>query len=132
MRNFFFGLLVLYGAYYYVSRQFEFGDTLNYATKNKDKQWAGPVQYYVGLVYYQRSDYPKAQDAFSKMLEQHPTDYHAARALVLLGDAAEFNRDWRGAGDALKRYLDEYPTGKDAELVRGRYDMLKYQHGNEL
>ncbi len=131
MRAFVIGVLVIYGAYYYVSRKFEFQSTFTYAQKHKDARWAGPVQYYVGLV-YQRSDYPKAQESFSKMLEEHPTDYHAPRALVMLGDSAEYNRDWKVAADALSRYIEQYPNGKDIELVRQRLDLLKYQHGNEL
>lgn len=132
MRTFLIIVLALWGAYYYGSRHFDFHDTLVSAAKHKDAKWSGPIDYYVGLTYYERSDYPRAQEAFTQLLQDHPTDYHMAHALVMLGDAAEYNRDWPTAQDALTRYIDQYPNGHDIELVRGRLDMLRYQHGNEL
>lgn len=132
MRTFLVVVALLYGGYYYVSRHYEFHDTLVYAQKHKTARWSGPVEYYVGLVYYQRSDYPKAQEAFTQLLTDHPTDYNLSRALVMLGDSAEYNRDWQAASDALNKYVQDYPNGHDIELVRGRIDMLRYRHGNEI
>ncbi len=132
MRTFLIVILLLYAVYYYGSRHFEFHETLAYAEQHKGAAWSGPVQYYVGMVYYQRSDYPKAQEAFTQMLQDHPTDYHAPRALVMLDDAAEWNHDFPAASDALQRYIEQFPNGKDIQLVRDRLDMLRYKHGNEI
>ena len=121
--------LVLYGLYYYVSRRFEFHDTLAYAQKHSGAVWSAPTEYYVGLVYYQRSEYPKAQEAFSQLLKDHPTDYHAPRALILLSDSAEYNRDWDAARAALSQYIENYPDGRDVRLAKQRLELVNYKHG---
>ena len=121
-------VLGLYGAYYYANKHFEFHDTLVYAQKHPEKSWSGPVQYYVGLIYYQRSDYPKAQEAFSTLLLGNTTAYHAPRALMMLGDAAQYTRDWETAKDAHARYIEAFPNGNDIELAKSRLEMLRYQH----
>lgn len=121
----------LYGAYYYASRHFEFHDTLVYAQKNPQEKWSPAVEYYVGMAYYQRADYPKAQEAFTQLLTAHPTAYaYLPKTLIRLSDAAEYNRDWDTAKQALSQYLEQFPEGKDAEMARKRLELLKYRHGS--
>ena len=121
-------ILALYGAYFYAGKHFQFDDTLSYAQKHPDKSWSGPVQYYVGLVYYQRSDYPKAQAAFNQLLTGNTTAYNAQRGLIMLADSAENTREYDVAKDALSRYIEAFPNGKDLELAKQRLDLLKYHH----
>lgn len=123
-------LLGVYGAYYYVTKHFEFHDTLVYAKKNHSAQWAPAVEYYVGMAYYQRTDYPKAQEAFTQLLTEHPTAYaYLPKTLIRLSDAAEYNRDWDTAKRALAQYLEQFPEEKDVELAKKRLELLKYRHG---
>ena len=121
-------VLGLYGAYYYVSKHYEFHDTLVYAQKHPGEKWASPVQYYVGVIYYQRAEYPEAQEAFSKLLENDPTGYYSPNAYLKLDDSAQYNRDWDTAKSALERYIENYPDGKKIELAKSRLDMLRYRH----
>ncbi|MDE2038933.1 MAG: outer membrane protein assembly factor BamD [Elusimicrobia bacterium] len=120
--------LLLYGAYYYGSRRYALHDALTYAQKNPQSKLSAPVEYYFGVIYYQRSDYRKAQKAFTSLLEQHPTDYYVEKALMPLEDCAENDMDWDAAKAASRRYLDDYPSGPYAELARRRLDMLNYRH----
>ena len=128
MNRFLIVVLALYGGYYYASKRYEFHDTLIYAQKHPNKAWSGPVQYYIGLAYYQRTDYPKAQEAFTKLLELDPTGYYTPKVLIHLDDVAQYNRDWDTAKAALSRYIEEYPAGKKIELAKQRLDMLRYRH----
>ena len=128
MKKTVFILLALYGAWYYASRHFEFHDTLTYAKKNPQARWAPAVDYYVGLVYYQRAQYDKAQEALTQLLTDYPTCQYAASALVHLDDAAEYSHDWEVARSALKRYVEEYPHEGDIEVMRKRLELLNYQH----
>jgi outer membrane protein assembly factor BamD (BamD/ComL family) len=120
---------LLYGVYHYVSRKFEFHDTLVHAHKHKSAGWSAPVEYYVGLVYYQRAEYGKAQEAFTMFREDHPEDSHMPRALVMLGDAAEYTQDWDVARAALAQYIEKYPAGRDIALVKSRLELVNYKHG---
>ena len=128
MKNLFWILLACYGLYYYASKHFEFDDTLKYAKTNKQSTMSAPIDYYVGMVYYQRTEYAKARDAFNQLLEDHPTDQRVPRALVMLDDSAEYLHDWDTAKVSLQRYVDEYPSGKDIELVKKRLELVKYSH----
>ncbi|OGR87932.1 MAG: hypothetical protein A3J74_08985 [Elusimicrobia bacterium RIFCSPHIGHO2_02_FULL_57_9] len=128
MKRYIFFVLALYGAYYYYSRHFNFNRTLEYAQKNQKSMLAQPIRYYGGLAYYQSSQYPKAQEAFSQLLKDHPTGYYTMKALFYLEDTAELNRDWPAARQALERYVEEFPDGKHAELMRKRLEILNYQH----
>lgn len=128
MKTIFWILLILYGAYYYVSKKFEFHDTLDYAQKHPEQKNSPAIEYYVGMVYYQRSDYKNAQAAWGALLEQHPTDYYVEKALIDYSESAQYNFDWETSKAALQKYLDDYPNGKKAELARQKLDMVKYNH----
>ena len=129
MKYFVLTFCLLYGVYYYVSRHFEFHDTLVHAHTRKDAGWSGSVDYYVGLVYYQRGEYAKAQEALTQLKDDHPEDSNIPRGLVMLADAAEYTQDWEVARAALSQYIEKYPNGRDIVLVKGRLDMLNYKHG---
>ena len=121
-------VLALAGGYYYVSRHFEFNDTLVYAKKHPESRYAPAIDYYVGTIYYQRENYGKAQEAFTQLLTDFPTTQYAPTALERLSDAAEYNGDWQTAKDSLQRYVEEYPNGKDMQVVQKRLELLKYHH----
>ena len=118
----------MYGAYYYATQHINLSDPLVYARAHKNADWAPALDYYVGFYYYQRSEFPKAQQAFTQLLADYPTGQYAAKGLYLLGDSADNNHDWETAKATLTRYLDEYPGGAEVNVVRKRLDILKYQH----
>lgn len=129
MRTYTIIVLTILGCYYYVSRKVKLEEPLAYAAKYKDKSWAPAADYYIGLAYYQRSDYPNAQIAFTQLLTDHATSQYAPRGLMFLADAAEGTNDWDSAKAAMVRYLDEYPEGKDKDRAAKKLEMLRYKHG---
>ena len=121
-------VLALYGAYWYVAKHYEFHDTLVYAQKHPDSMWAQPADYYVGLVYYQRTDYAKAEEAFTQLLTDFPKGSYEESGLFYLEDSAEEARDYEVARARLQQYIDDFPNGKNIEVMRKRLELLNYHH----
>ena len=113
-----------YGAYWYASRHYDFDQTLAYAKKNTAKEWSPAVEYYVGLAYYHRAEFPKAQEAFTQLLTDHATSHYAPKALVRQSEVAMENRDWATAKMAVDQFLQDYPDRPEARLVEKRKELL--------
>ena len=120
MKKLYLFVLAASGVWWYASHRFNFADALRYAQKNPSASWAPAVEYSVGLVYYQRADYPKAQETFTQLLTDFPTGPYEARALLRLSEAAQENRDFPTAKESLDRYLEEFPNGPDRQLAESR------------
>ena len=117
----------MYGTYWYASNHFNFADTLVYARKHPQTSWAPAVDYYVGLVYYQRSEYPKAQEAFTQLLTDYSTGAYTAKGLFHLASAAAENRDYEVARKSLQRFIEEFPDHKDKRDAELRLEYIKYK-----
>ncbi|MDD5304837.1 MAG: tetratricopeptide repeat protein [Elusimicrobia bacterium] len=127
MKKWIFVFAVLYGTYWYASRHYNFSDTLIYAKKNPQASWAPAVDYYVGLVYYQRAEYPKSQEAFTQLLTDYSTGPYTAKGLLRLSSAAEENRDYEVARQSLQRFLEEFPDHKDRRVAEQRLEYIKFK-----
>lgn len=129
MKKYLLAVALLYGVCHYGAKYLKFDDTLKYAKQNKASDWAQPTDYYVGVIYYQRSEYPKAQEAFTQLLTDFPTGQYAARGLIMLSDAAQYNRDYETAKASLVRYIEEFPEGQDIVIAKKNLELIRYQHG---
>ncbi|MBI4677473.1 MAG: tetratricopeptide repeat protein [Elusimicrobia bacterium] len=101
---------------------------LNVAQKHPDPEWSPRLEYWVAMVYYQKSDYGKSQEVFNRLLTDYPTTYYAPKALIRLSLSAQENRDWETAKDALARYVERFPEGKDSSMAKATLDKLKFEH----
>ena len=127
MKKILFVFAVLYGTYWYASSRFNFADTLVYAKKNQYASWSQRTYYYVGLVYYQRAEYAKSQDAFTQLVTDFSTGPYVARGLIRLSQVAEENRDWPVARQSLERFIEEFPDHKDKPSAIQRLDLIKFK-----
>lgn len=127
MKKWIFAVAVLYGTYWYASRHFNFADTLVYAKKHPQASWAPAADYYVGMVYYQRADYPKAQEAFTQLLTDYSTGPYTARGLQRLAVVAQENRDYELARQSLQRFVDEFPDHRDRQNAEKRLEVIKFR-----
>lgn len=127
MKKLIFIVAVLYGTYWYASTRFNFADTLVYAKKNRQASWAPAADYYIGLVYYQRAEYPKAQEAFTQLLTDFSTGPYTAKGLIRLASAAEENRDYEVARQSLQRFIEEFPDHKDKGVAEKRLELIKFK-----
>lgn len=124
MKKFYAFVLIVGGIWWYATHRFNFSDAMTYAQKHPAASWAPAVEYSVGLVYYQRADYQKAQDAFTQLLTDFPTGQYEARGLMRLSEAAEQNRDFTTAKESVERYLQEFPDGPDAQTAERRKELF--------
>jgi outer membrane protein assembly factor BamD (BamD/ComL family) len=127
LKKLIFVIAVLYGTYWYASSRFNFADTLVYARKNPQAKWAPATDYYVGLVYYQRAEYAKSQEAFTQLLTDYTTGPYTARGLLRLSSAAEENRDYVVARQSLERFLEEFPDHEDKRVAEQKLEMIKFK-----
>lgn len=127
MKKFVIFFAILYGIYWYASEKFSFEGTLAYAHNNQHKKWAPAAEYYVGLVYYQRAEYPKAQEAFTMLLTDFSTGTYTASGLWRLASAAEENRDYETARQSLTRLLEEFPDYKERKAAERKLEYIKFK-----
>lgn len=127
MKKLIFVFAVLYGTYWYASNHFNFSDTLVFARKHPQASWAPAVDYYVGIVYYQRSEYPEAQAAFTQLLTDYSTGPYTAKGLMLLASTAEERRDYEVARQSLQRFIEEFPDHKEKRIVEQRLEYIKFK-----
>jgi len=118
---------VLYGTYWYATTRYNFSDTLVYARKNPQASWAPAVDYYVGLVYYQRNEPAKAQEAFTQLLTDYSTGPYTADGLRWLATAAQENKDYEVARQSLQRFIEEFPDHKERPSVEKRLEIIKFK-----
>lgn len=118
-------VLILGGLWSYAGRRFNLGDALAYAKKHQSSSWAPKAVYSVGLVYYQRAEYAKSQEAFTQLLTDYPTGQYTPKALLRLSEVAEETRDFETARSALSRLMEEYPDHPDIQLARRRYELVR-------
>jgi TolA-binding protein len=118
---------VLYGAYWYVSAHYSFSDTLVFAKKHPQASWAPALDYYVGIVYFQSSEYAKSEEAFNQLVTDYSTSTYTPKGLLHLSMAAEENRDWPVARQSLERFIEEFPNHKEKPFAEQRLDLIKFK-----
>jgi len=129
MRTYVTIVLLLGGSYWYVTHKVKLDEPLAYAAKHKKASWSPAANYYIGLAYYQRSDYGKAQDAFRQLLNDHTTSHYVEKGLPYFADAAEFTNDWDTVKEVTLLYTEQYPEGKQIERMRKKLEIARYKRG---
>ena len=121
-------ILALVFAGYYIGRNFDLPEPLAFSRAHSNPTLSPALDYYAGMVFYQRAEYPRAQKAFSQLLEDYPTAQYVPQALIRLEDSAEYNHDWDSARKAAHAYMEQFPKGAHIELMRRRLELVDYQH----
>ncbi len=127
MKKLIFVVALSYGTYWYITRHFNLSDVLICAKKNHSASWAPAADYYVGLVYYQRAEYAKSEEAFTQLLSDYTTGPYIAKGLLLLSSVAQENRNWPVARQSLERFIKEFPHHKDKQLAEQRLEFVKFK-----
>jgi len=127
MKKFLIVVAVLYGGCWYADKYVGLQETLVWAKKNPQSEWAPAADYYVGLAYYQKADYPKAQEAFTQLLTDYATGQYIARGLLYQAYTAQENRDWPVARQSLERFIEEFPDHKNKGLAQKQLDVIKFK-----
>lgn len=111
-------------AWHYAAPRLTAAAAMDYAHKNSQKPWAGTLAYSIGWFYYERANYPKAQEALSSFVNDFPAGSHTATGLLRLSEAAEENHDYPGARAALDWYLKDYPDDSQRNIASQRRELL--------
>lgn len=127
MKKFLIAVAVLYGGCWYGSKHLGLQETLAYAKKNPQGKYSQAADYYVGLAYYQKADYPKAQEAFTQLLTDYATGPYIARGLLYQAYTAQENRDWPVARQSLERFIEEFPDHKNKSIAEKQLDVIKFK-----
>lgn len=127
MKTFLVVVGLLYGVYWYASARFSFVDTFTYAKTHEYEGHAQATMYYIGLVYYQRADYPKSQEVFSQLVTDYSTGPYLSRSLFRLSEVATETRDYAVARQSLERFLQEFPNDKKARAAEQRLEVIKFK-----
>lgn len=112
---------------WYVRTHYTFNDALAYATRNPDRDLSPKIEYYVGMAYYMRTDLQGATSAFNLLLTDYPTCQYAPKSLLRLGTIQMEEKKWEEARVSLQRYMDEFPSGPDIEIVRNKFEVIKFK-----
>ncbi len=120
-------LAILIGLGLYVRSHYDFQDALRFSRRHPHPKLSPAVDYYSGMAYYLREDYPRAVDAFTQLLTDYPTSYYAPRGLLRLGSSHMEMRQYQQAREAFEKYMEEFPNGKDRALVDSKYEFIKFR-----
>lgn len=74
-----------------------------------------------------RGKYTRAEEAFSRFLEQHPQDRRRPDALMGLADAMYADKRYEEAKFQYRRFLELYPAGTEADKAQFRSAMCSFQ-----
>jgi len=74
-----------------------------------------------------RGKYTKAEEAFSKFLEQHPQDRRRPEALMSLADAMYGDKRYEEAKFQYRRFLELFPAGSEAAKAQFNSAMCSFQ-----
>ena len=85
---------------------------------------AGNAQFYVGEVYYRKSDYDKAIDAYNAVLDNYPKSNKAATAHWKKAQALLEQKKRDAAVRELRTLIRRFPNSDEAKLARDRLKAL--------
>ncbi len=127
MKKFLIVAAVLYGVYWYASSRYNFHDTYTYAKTHEYDPQSQRIMYYVGLVYYQRTDFEKSKEVLSTLVNDYSTGTYVAPALFRLSEVAQETRDWPLARQSLERFVADYPNDKKIRMAEQRLEVVKFK-----
>ncbi len=124
--------LIVFGSVYYVRNQYDYEDLLVVASKEEGTLRAQKIEYYVGMIYYQRGDYPRAIKAFNQLLLNSPTGYYAPKALARAGLAYKEHNQYDEAREMYHKFLTYFPDHSLKNTVMKRWTHIKFQRGEKI
>ena len=122
-----FVLALLGGVYYYAQGHIRIDDLFKYAKARPVHDERARDVYYVGMVYWLKSDNEHAIEVFSTLLADETTTQYSPRALMRLGGCYRDMYKFNDAKAAYEKYMEEYPQGEDITIVKNNYEFVKFR-----
>ena len=125
-------IMIIAGSVYYVRDHYDYEDLLIVAAKDEGNPRSEQIEYYVGMIYFMRDDYPRAVKAFNQLLTNHPTSYYAPKALARAGLAYKEHNKYDHAREMYHKYLTYFPNHSMKNTVQKRWTHIKFQRGESM
>ncbi len=108
----------------FLQQSLQNGTVLHYIDQHPQEKYVPASTYYIGQTYYLFQDLPEATTYFLRVAQRYPDNPLADDAyfsyLQCLDDLASASRS--DLVEGFQAYLDKYPNGKHADLVKTKLD----------
>ena len=125
VRKIAFWLALLGGGVYYAQSHVHIDDLYKYAKGRPVHDERARDIYYVGMVYWLKSDNEHAIEVFNTLLADETTTQYSPKALMRLGGCYRDMYKFPESKAAYEKYLEDYPQGDDIKIVQTNYDFVK-------
>ncbi|RVU40570.1 tol-pal system protein YbgF [Rheinheimera riviphila] len=89
-----------------------------------NSEYTSNSHYWLGQLYYQKSDFPKAQTHFERVVKQYPNSSRVPDALEKLGMVAEKQNDLVAAKRFYNQLIKSFPKSKPAAKARKKLETM--------
>lgn len=89
-----------------------------------NSEYTSNSHYWLGQLYYQKSDFPKAKIHFERVVKQFPNSSRVPDALEKLGMVAEKQNDLAGAKRFYNQLIKSFPKSKPAAKARKKLESM--------
>lgn len=89
-----------------------------------NSEYTSNSHYWLGQLYYQKSDFPKAKTHFERVVKQYPNSSRVPDALEKLGMVAEKQNDLVAAKRFYNQLIKSFPKSKPAAKARKKLESM--------
>jgi tol-pal system protein YbgF len=89
-----------------------------------NSEYTSNSHYWLGQLYYQKSDFPKAKTHFERVVKQYPNSSRVPDALEKLGMVAEKQNDLVAAKRFYNQLIKSFPKSKPAAKARKKLETM--------
>jgi tol-pal system protein YbgF len=89
-----------------------------------NSEYTSNSHYWLGQLYYQKSDFPKAKTHFERVVKQYPNSSRVPDALEKLGIVAEKQNDLVAAKRYYNQLIKSFPKSKPAAKARKKLETM--------
>lgn len=89
-----------------------------------NSEYTSNSHYWLGQLYYQKSDFPKAKTHFERVVKQYPNSSRVPDALEKLGMVAEKQNDLVAAKRYYNQLIKSFPKSKPAAKARKKLETM--------
>lgn len=89
-----------------------------------NSEYTSNSHYWLGQLYYQKSDFPKAKTHFERVVKQYPNSSRVPDALEKLGMVAEKQNDLAAAKRFYNQLIKSFPKSKPAAKARKKLETM--------
>lgn len=111
----------------YVRSNYALEDVLKFSREHPHPEISPRVDYYIGWMEFQRSNYEKSHQAFDQLLTDYPTCQYAPDALFRKAWMYTDNYKYPEARKMYSKYMEEFPEGPEIHKVQKKYEYIRFK-----